>query len=133
MEHEFDVICKLGGGMILGMDFVSKYGVVIDCLTKSLLFMDNKPRSKATVAKIEIGPIIDEKPAPQFQLSHLPRNVENTFKALFGEFSEIFAKSMLELGYTSLCKHKITIEGPPVCAYRRNARVQHHPSEHEPI
>ncbi len=117
MEHDFHVICKLRGGMILGMDFVSKYGVVIDCLAKSLLFLDNGPRGRATIAKIEIGPIIDEKPAPQFQLSHLPRNVKNTFKALFDEFSEIFAKSMLELGCTSLCKHKITIEGPPVCAF----------------
>jgi hypothetical protein len=75
MEHEFLVIHNLRGGMILGLDFISRHGIIIDGRAKSITFLDSRIH-KPVVAKVEIGPIIDEKPQQLFQLSHLPKDVE---------------------------------------------------------
>ena len=109
MEHDFPVLPRLRGGMILGMDLITKFGVMIDGSNRSLVFLDTGP--KTWIAKIEIGPVIDEKPESQFQLSHLPIAVENRCKELFEIFVDTFAMSMLELGCTTLCEHKIEIIG----------------------
>lgn len=82
------------------MDFITRQGVVIDGKNESLTFMEDK-FTKVRIAKIEIGPVMGEKPEPTFQLSHLPRNVTKDFREMFKKISNTFEKSMLELGYTS--------------------------------
>ncbi len=116
MEHEFLVIHNLRGGMILGLDFISRHGIIIDGRAKSITFLNSRI-SKPVVAKVEIGPIIDEKPQQLFQLSHLPKDVEKQLLELFGKHRDVFASSMLYLGCTNILEYKITIRGPPVCAY----------------
>ena len=116
VEHDFIVLPNLRGGLILGLDFISKHGVIIDGLTKSITFLDRR-FSKPTVAKVEIGPVIDEKPQIHFHLSHLTKEIEIEFLKLFYKYRTTFARSMLKLGCASTVEHEIRVEGPPVWAY----------------
>ena len=126
VEHDFVVLHNLRGGMILGLDFISKHGMIIDGGAKSITFLSSRI-PKPMIAKIKIGPIIDEKAEIKFQLSHLPREVENNFLELFQKHYSIFARSMLELGCAKRYTYSIKVEGPPVSAVPYKTTINQRP------
>ena len=126
VEHDFVVLHNLRGGMILGLDFIFKHGIIIDGQAKSLTFLSGRIH-KPIVAKIDIGPIIDERLEIKFQLSHLTKDVENEFLKMFEKHRTTFARSMLELGCARRYTYSIKVEGPPVSSVPYSTTINQRP------
>jgi len=113
-EHNFYVVSNMRGACILGIDFIQETGLIID--GRALTFLNNrKPKTttakvtidKLAIASIKKPPTNNENSPITFQLSHLPRQIENKLRLLFKKHETNFASSMLQLGKTSITLHEI--------------------------
>ena len=90
VEHNF-VVLQFEKRNDNGLDLISKHGIIIDGGSKCSRIL------KLIIAKIKIGPIIDEKAESKFQLSHLAREVEYEFLKLFQKQYSIFAQTCFRI------------------------------------
>ena len=120
VKHSFFVLSELKGNAILGLDFISKFNVVIDGQDRSFTFSSDNDQHKI-IAEIETK----TEPVCKSKFDGLPfgllsKKQENELLNLLRKFEKLFAASMVELGSCDVVQYKVNLStdrpitiGPP--------------------
>ena len=125
-RNVFLIIPRLDEGIILGVDFITKFDIIIQPGKRLLSFgaEDSSPLPDDDTAEtsdttttfpiFQVSVTLEEDNYDRFNLQHLAPSDRKLVGGVLAKYPNVFKQKTIELGMGTTVKHAINIIGPPV-------------------